>query len=78
MTDKVALFVSIMLALNLLIYVLLASRLNRIHEMVNIIGEMQHMQFFHPEELINDPCYAGEEVHQPQNTQNVKNWDEGE
>jgi hypothetical protein len=48
--------------------------------MVDMIGDIQHMQIFHPEELFSDPCFAHDEVEQQDNNQNhaFKAWDEDE
>lgn len=100
MTDTVIIMLSILLGLNL--YALEAMR--RLHEKVNAIGDMQHMQFYHPEELLDDPCAGNEPeraltedeyrertaqlldafrealregAERQENSQTIKEWDEG-
>jgi hypothetical protein len=79
-TDVVIILVGIALAINLLQYVLLTYQLKTVTKMVDMIGDIQHMQIFHPEELFSDPCFAHDEVEQQDNNQNhtFKAWDEGE
>lgn len=83
MTDTVIILLGLVLGFNLVIY----QQIRRLFKMVDLIGNIQHMQIFHPEELHADPCHDNglpqylrgfeDEIRQG-NSHEIRVWDEGE